>query len=164
MNNLDNMEDVELNNNSDKNIIESNILYYNNELQPEDINIDEILINLKMLSRINPNDKLFMEDNLIKIDSPTIGQGIYRWFQIDLLSHKTDIYIDYLFKKNERNETDNRICQNILVELTKAISGLEKLKITYNSDTFIQSKLDMIQEKFSVSKNNLSQKLQVSYT
>ena len=196
MNNSDNMEDVDLNenlnDNPEKHMLESKILYTNKDnlesnnkndinnsehknkkiLKPEQINIEEVLINLKMLSRINPNDKLYLDENLIKIDTPTIGQGIIRWFneysrektmeQIDYLSHQIDVYINYLLNKTKRTDNDNRICQNILVEITKAISGLEKLKITYSKDTFIQSKLDMIQEKFGVSKNNLSQNLQVS--
>lgn len=192
MNNSDNMEDVDLNDNPKKHMLESKMLYTNNEtgeddkkndinnsehknkriLKPEQINIEEVLINLKMLSRINPNDKLYLEDKLIKIDTPAIGQGIIRWFneysrektmeQIDYLSYQIDVYINYLLNKTKRTDNDNRICQNILVEITKAISGLEKLKITYSKDTFIQSKLDMIQEKFGVSKNNLSQNLQVS--
>ena len=42
-------------------------------------NIETILLNLKMLSQINANDKLYTEDGQIKIDTPTMMQGIYRW-------------------------------------------------------------------------------------
>jgi hypothetical protein len=146
---------------------------YNINKEPEtDINIEEIMLNLKMLSSINPNDKLYLEERLFKIDSPTIIQGFTRWFNdysrtktmenIDDLVGLTTIYIDTIFKKTHITQDDNRICQNILVELSNVIKGLQNLKLTYSNDTFIQSKLEIIQEKFNVCKNNLSNKLTVS--
>lgn len=137
-----------------------------------DINIEEIMLNLKMISSINQNDKLYLEERLFKIDRPTIIQGFTRWFHeysrirtmenIDDLVELTTIYVDSIFKKTERTQTDNRICQNILVEISNVIKGLQNLKITYSDDTFVQSKLELIQEKFNVCKNNLSSKLTVS--
>ena len=146
---------------------------YNINKEPEiDINIEEIMLNLKMISSINPNDKLYLEDRLFKIDSPTIIQGFTRWFNdysrtktmenIDDLVGLTTIYVDAIFKKIQRTSDDNRICQNILVEISNVIKGLQNLKITYSNDTFIQSKLEIIQDKFNVCKNNLSNKLTVS--
>ena len=130
------------------------------------------MLNLKMLSGINPNDKLYLEDCLFKIDSPTIIQCFTRWINdysrtktmehIDDLVGLTTIYIDTIFKKTNRTHDDNRICQNILVEISNVIKGLQNLKITYSNDTFIKSKLELIQEKFNVCKNNLSNKLKVS--
>jgi hypothetical protein len=143
-----------------------------NEDQDTDINIEEIMLNLKMISSITPNDKLYMEERLFKIDRPTIIQCVTRWFNdysriqtmenIDDLVGLTTIYVDTNFKKNNRTQDDNRICQNILVEISNVIKGLQNLKITYSKDTFIQSKLELIQEKFNVCKNNLSSKLTVS--
>jgi hypothetical protein len=137
-----------------------------------DINIEEIMLNLKMVSSINPNDKLYLEERLFKIDSPTIIQGFMRWFNdysriktmehIDDLVGLTTIYIDGIFKKTQITNDDNRICQNILVEISNVIKGLQNLKQTYSTDIFIQSKLEIIQEKFNVCKNNLSNKLKVS--
>ena len=146
---------------------------YNINKEPEiDINIEVIMLNLKMLSSINPNDKLYLEDRLFKIDSPKIIQGFTRWFNdysrtktmenIDDLVGLTTIYVDAIFKKTQRTPDDNRICQNILVEISNVIKGLQNLKITYSNDTFIQSKLEIIQDKFNVCKNNLSNKLTVS--
>jgi|TARA_B110001469_G_scaffold127772_1_gene150412 hypothetical protein len=143
-----------------------------NENSKIDINIEEILLNLKMISSINQNDKLYLEERLFKIDRPTIIQGFTRWFHdysriqtmdnIDDLVELTIIYVDAIFKKTDRTHTDNRICQNILVEISNVIKGLQNLKITYLNDTFVQSKLELIQEKFNVCKNNLSSKLTVS--
>ena len=66
-----------------------------------------------------------------------------------------------IFQKN-RTEDDNRNCQKILVEISKSLNGIQNLKITYKDDTFIQSRLDVINEKTHEIKNELSRQLQVS--
>ena len=135
-------------------------------------NIETILLNLKMLSQINANDKLYTEDGQIKIDTPTMMQGIYRWMNdfsrtktmddLDLLINKTGEYVTNNIGKKNRTEDDNRNCQKILVEISKSLNGIQNLKITYKDDTFIQSRLDVINEKTHEIKNELSRQLQVS--
>ena len=135
-------------------------------------NIETILLNLKMLSQINANDKLYTEDGQIKIDTPTMMQGIYRWMNdfsrtktmddLDLLINKTGEYVTNNIGKKNRTEDDNRNCQKILVEISKSLNGIQNLKITYKNDTFIQSRLDVINEKTHEIKNELSRQLQVS--
>lgn len=134
--------------------------------------LENILLNLKMISLIKADDKLYLEDGLLKIDTPTIMQGISRWINdysrlktmddIDLLINETNKYVDTNFNKQERSEEDNRECQQILVEVTKSVSGIQNLKITYRDDTFIQSKLDVINEKILEIKNKLSRRLNIS--
>lgn len=137
-----------------------------------DYTIDTILLNLKMLSQINPNDKLYTENGQIKIDTPTLMQGIYRWMNeysrertmddLDKLINETLKYVNTNIKKDSRTEEDNRNCQKILVEISKSLTGIQNLKITYKDDTYIQSKLDVINEKTLEIKNELSRQLQVS--
>lgn len=134
--------------------------------------IDNILLNLKMLSQIKANDKLFTDDGQIKIDTPTIMQGITRWMNdysrtktmddLDHLINKTLEYVNENIKKVERTEEDNRNCQKILVEVSKSLTGIQNLKITYNDDTFIQSRLDVINEKTHEIKNEISRLLQIN--
>ena len=134
--------------------------------------VDTILLNLKMLSQINPNDKLYTEDGQIKIDTPTLMQGIYRWMNeysrtktmedLDILINETLKYVKDNISKETRTEEDNRNCQKILVEVSKSLTGIQNLKITYKDDTYIQSKLDVINEKTLEIKNELSKQLQVS--
>mgnify|MGYP001289850798 CR=1 FL=1 len=133
--------------------------------------IETILLNLKMLAQIKANDKLYTEDGQIKIDTPTIMQGIYRWMNdfsrtktmddLDLLINKTYDFVNNNIKKETRTEEDNRNCQKILVEISKSLTGIQNLKITYTDDTFIQSRLDVINEKTLEIKNELSRQLQV---
>lgn len=134
--------------------------------------LENILLNLKMLALIKADDKLYLEDGLLKIDTPTIMQGISRWMNdysrlktmedIDLLINETNSYVDTNFEREKRCEEDNRDCQKILVEVSKSVTGIQNLKITYRDDTFIQSKLDVINEKILEIKNKLSRRLNVS--
>lgn len=134
--------------------------------------IDNILLNLKMLSQINPNDKLYTEEGQIKIDIPTIMQGIHRWMNdysrtktmddLDVLINNTCDFVKENISKQTRTEEDNRNCQKILVEISKSLTGIQNLKITYKDDTFIQSRLDVINEKTHEIKNELSRLLQIS--
>ena len=50
-----------------------------------------IVLNLKMLSLIKPGDKLYLENDLIKIDHPTLTQGLYRWLNDYSQNHITGL-------------------------------------------------------------------------
>ena len=133
--------------------------------------IDNILLNLKMLSQINPNDKLYTEEGQIKIDTPTVMQGIHRWMNdyprtktmddLDILINNTQLFVKENIGKENRTEEDNRHCQKIMVEISKSLTGIQNLKITYKDDTFIQSRLEVINEKTYEIKNELSRQLQI---
>ena len=48
-----------------------------------------------------------------------------------------------------------------VLEISKSLTGIQNLKITYKDDTFIQSRLDVINEKTHEIKNELSRQLQI---
>lgn len=133
--------------------------------------IDSILLNLKMLSLVKANDKLYMEEGKMKIDTPKLTQSFLRWINdysriktmedIENLINNTSNYVKINKSKSNRTEEDNRNCQKILVEISKSLLGIQNLKITYYEDTFIQSKLEVISEKISEIKNDLSRNLQI---
>jgi hypothetical protein len=140
-------------------------------LSSDTYTIDTLLLNLKMLSRVQTNDKLYLEDKLFKIDRPKMVQGFFRWINdysrtktmddIDILISLVQSYVKENKAKSRRNEEDNLNCQKILVELSKCGQGIQNLKITYNDDTFIQSKLEVINEKILEIKNDISRNLHI---
>ena len=42
--------------------------------------IDNCLLNLKIISKLEENDKLITNQDILKIDKPVIFQGIKRWY------------------------------------------------------------------------------------
>jgi hypothetical protein len=80
---------------------------------------------------------------------------------IGVLINETSRFVDNNFQKTDRSEEDNRDCQKILVEVSKSVTGIQNIKITYKDDTFIQSKLEVMNDKILEIKNKLSKSLHI---
>lgn len=133
---------------------------------------ENTILNLKMISQIKPYDKLYLENGLIKIDTPTLLQGVNRWYKeynrtttTDNLDNVVTSVIDItdnLLEKENVSSEENTLCQQILIEISNALKGLSNLKITYNSDTFITSKIDIIKEKLKARKDKIINSMKVT--
>lgn len=132
------------------------------------MNLNDILLNLKIISDIKEYDKISItDDNKIIIDSPYIGQCVIRRYNGDNREKSIEfieMLIDNIFKimdnliedqqnvvKNKGDYTSIHIESNllsqfhdILIQLQNTIDGLQNLKITYVKDVSIKSKLDLI--------------------
>lgn len=132
--------------------------------------LQNILINLNILSKIKPYDKIYINtDNLITIEYNSIFQGIYRFFYnnnreknltnlvifyqtvystIDDLLNSQYLNIDNVpqYIKNdidEYNKTLNNLTK-IKYYLELSVSGIHNLKKTYHGDIVTDSRLDII--------------------
>ena len=129
------------------------------------IKVENTVLNLKMMSHIKPFDKLYVDDGLLKIDTPTLLQGIYRWYKeysresttadLDIIIKSVIEITDNLLEKDNITSEENTLCQQILIEINNASKGLSNLKITYKDDTFMSSKLDIIKEKLKARKDKI---------
>jgi hypothetical protein len=132
--------------------------------------IQNILINLNILSKIKPYDKIYInKDNLITIEYNSIFQGIMRFFYnnsreknlTNLITFYQSVYciIDELLNSQYLNnenlhfyiEEDNdefikayNNLKKINHYLELSLGGINNLKKTYNSDIVTDSKLDII--------------------
>ncbi len=135
--------------------------------------LQNILINLNILSKIKPYDKIYINsDNLITIEYSSIFQGIYRFFYnnnreknlTNLVIFYQTVYstIDDLLNSQYLNisnpdtinnfiKTDNDDFNKAFSNLTKinhyldlSITGIHNLKKTYHGDIVTDSKLDII--------------------
>lgn len=114
-----------------------------------------LIINLKVIAAIQPNDKLNTSDNYLNIESNTIVPvSLKRWWRSD-----------------DRNESLNRIDQIITDALTKnspliesnikeSIVGLNNFKRTYSKCTQsiarINTIIEKITNKYDITNNSLS--------
>tara|TARA_B100001758_G_C18414538_1_gene618454 strand:- start:104 stop:475 length:372 start_codon:yes stop_codon:yes gene_type:complete len=106
------------------------------------MNENDIIINLKVISSIKPNNRLNTSDNYLNIETDTIiPHAIKRWL-----------------RKDDRNESINRIEQVIneglniqsqVVELNikNSITGLENFKKTYSKCVTTIARINTIIEK-----------------
>ena len=130
--------------------------------------IDKILVDLKVISNIPPNGKIYIENDTISVDHNTFISVIYRyWYQNNRI--KTIVYLKNLYKeiKNISDEImDNRIKQNsnkniyqkdyiifinyknnliyIKDGLIRSKFGLKNLVKTYHNDSIIVEELSNI--------------------
>lgn len=129
--------------------------------------VDNCLLNLKIISKLEENDKLITTNNLLKIDKPTILQGVHRWMgsesRTTTLDMLTKIYEDcfnitdnLLDKekelkemKKELEDSNSQIFQKFIIEFTNSLSGIDNLKKTYKNDVLVLSQLDMISNKLN---------------
>jgi hypothetical protein len=147
--------------------------------------IQNILINLNILSKIKPYDKIYInKDNLIMIEYNSLFQGIMRFFYnnsreknlTNLLTFYQSVYciIDELLNSQYLNsehiynyiEEDNDEFNKVVNNLNKinhylelSLSGLANLKKTYNSDIVTDSKLDIIINNTEIYIGKITKKL-----
>lgn len=131
------------------------------ELESE-LDINLLLISLKNLSELKVNEKIYFEDNILKIDQRYL-QSIKRSYynnnrentidSINLIINNTFNYINKLIENEKNSNSDNDSyfvksnCENISninFHLTNSCIGLRNLKLTYYNDINIQTKIDLI--------------------
>ena len=89
----------------------------------------QVLIQLAILSFLPIGTKMSISENILKLQQPTMLQGVMRWYQQD---NKDDLY--YLFHAIRRyykwyKDRDDQVFTKIL---SLAIKGIGKLTETYN--------------------------------
>ena len=129
--------------------------------------VDNCLLNLKIISKLEENDKLITTEKLLKIDKPTLLQGVHRWMgnesRTNTLEMLNQIYensfniTDSLLdkekesseNKKELEDSNSQIFQKFIIEFTNSLTGIDNLKKTYKNDILVLSQLDMISNKLN---------------
>jgi hypothetical protein len=126
-----------------------------------ELNLPELNLNLRIIARLQENDKLYVRDyKFLEIDN-SIFQTITRTIKNMMVDgyNREDI-IDYLlFLADQTISISNKLLHkdpslvhyeasisldDLVDNIKQSILGLEKLKITYHSNDAIQSRLDTI--------------------
>ena len=129
--------------------------------------VDYCLLNLKIISKLEENDKLITNEDILKIDKPVLFQGVKRWYSKEgretTMAKLNDIYNESfkitddilqnekIEKKEDSNldDSNSQILQKFIVEFTNSLNGIDNLKKTYKDDVPMKSQLDMIGNKLS---------------
>jgi hypothetical protein len=114
--------------------------------------IDSIITNLKIISIVQINEKLYISKGHLQIDRDYSLQGFKRWFHKDsrelILNFIKELIknINVLFSKIKTLEKDEQvwIISRILVEMDSIENGLNNLKTTYSYDPVTIVTLDNI--------------------
>ena len=127
--------------------------------------IEDILLNLKIMSQIKKGNRLLQNENkILEIESDDIIQPIRRWWsgrsrnitinQIKTIMQKTYTIIDSIFESiGTSNVLSSSNCTNLQrlnLELNNASKGIDNLKLTYVEDITVQSQLSIINEQLQL--------------
>ena len=122
------------------------------------LNYDDVILNLKILSKIKEKEKLIISNKLFNIDK-RYGQFIVRYLnddnRQDTLKHLNLILL-HAFKIIDDRKYNNEQKKSLVEDLKKGISGLSCLKFTYKDDEVLCSQLDLLISKIKdkIKENN----------
>jgi hypothetical protein len=155
-NNKDNKEDIKDN--------KENLEKDNTEKQKEiELSLQDISINLRLISKIEVGDKLYINDKYVSIDN-SYFPSVTRWFRGLNRNNNID-FINLILTKGykfndsillEKPHDYSQIIFGLTNDFKNSINGLLNLKQTYCSDKLIQSELDVIVE-------NIRNKIESNY-
>ena len=113
------------------------------------LNYDDVILNLKILSKIKEKEKLIISNKLFNIDKRYI-QGVCRFVtddnRQDMLKHLNLILLHSFKILDDKNTSEDKIL-SLKEDLKKSISGLSCLKFTYKDDEVLCSQLDLLIDK-----------------
>lgn len=159
------------------------------EMIPEDISIDQIIINLKIIALIKKHEKLSINEastSLIVDDQTNFfyAQAIKRWLNDDN-RQKTMEYIDNVVSKTfewmdkvydeYKNGVDDNVSDDIfeedkeslLLRLSKEIinasEGLKNLRVTYRHDSLVNSQIQLMLDKIRIKINKINELLKIKW-
>lgn len=158
------------------------------DLSIRDMSVDEMIVNLKIISRISKSDKLNTTDDVLKIDDNNwLIQGLQRWYNKNsrnetvaristIMRHVFDFIdkilvneINYTNTPNASNdaikllhEDNSELIQRFLINLNNSIKGLDNLKITYQDDESIVSQIDVMIENIKIKNDKMNKVLRIN--
>jgi hypothetical protein len=131
-----------------ENTIDNKEIEVNNN---NDLTLEDIYINLRVLSKLEIGNKLIKNNKHINIDSSYL-QFVYRWYNGTNRSNTIYFITHILLKAFEiseqlidlQTEESTQLLFRLNNELKNSINGLLNLKQTYSNDRLIQSEIDIM--------------------
>lgn len=142
----------------------------------DEIELKDIILDLKIISKIKPYNKLLIQDKKLLIDDTYFFTSIIRYYK-NQNREKTIEYVEEINKNLEfkinniilnKDTTENilkdhpsNILVNLSHDLTQAVNGLKNLIITYNNDNCLISKIEIIIYNFELKIRKISELLKI---
>ena len=110
--------------------------------------IDVILVNIRLISKIDVGDKIFTRNKYLDIDN-SIVQSFSRWYN-EINRHDNMENIIKIYKRafelydNLKKNKNTIILSRLVNDLKMSITGLLNYKQTYNTDKLFQSEIDVL--------------------
>lgn len=158
-----------------------NKLQNSENIKENDISLDSLILNLKIISKLKPGYKLSVKENNEQVNDVYIDtsylQYIYRIFSdnsrdnttkfLEILDKEITKKIEELVKKEDYTDTNmflnskENILLNLSHNLNLSLVGLNNLINTYANDEYTISKIEMIINNFELKIRKISNILKV---
>lgn len=125
----------------------------NLETKFPELSLDDIFVNLRLISKIEIGNKLVQADKHVNIDNSYL-QSITRWFR-GASRYNTIKFMSYVFTQafelnnkllEEKSEESIQTLLRLNSDFKNSLSGLINLKLTYADDKLIQSEIDVMMD------------------
>ncbi len=145
----------------------SNVPISNISTSNDTLTLDDIFVNLRVLSKLEIGNKLIKNNKYLNIDTSYL-QFFYRWYNGINRNNTIEFIIPILDKAFEisdqlielKSEESAQLLYRLNTELKNSVNGLLNLKQTYNFDKLIQSEIDVmidnIRTKLDISSKNFN--------
>lgn len=115
----------------------------------EHFQIEEVILNLKLIGKIKQNEKMIVINKILSIDN-RVAQPLRRWYTSDNRYNTIEFIGSIINKGFDLMQQTNDLVYNkeqIKKEILATIQGLENLSATYKIDILMISKIDILKEK-----------------
>ena len=137
--------------NKEAKILETKILNDNKLIQYSELSLDDIFINLTLISKIEIGNKLTHNKKYINIDTNYFS-FIVRWFKnidrnssINFINYVLNQAFIYNLELLNKSDIDSHLLLfRLTSDLKNCINGLGNLKQTYFHDKLVHSELDVM--------------------
>ena len=117
----------------------------------EDNEIEDVILNLKMIAKIKQNNKLLIINKTLHVDQRLL-QSVFRWYTADSRHDTIDFITGVINHALDNTQSITHPifdADKIKEELLSTIPGLENLSATYKLDNLIVSKIDILIDKIN---------------
>ena len=142
---------ISVTNTAETNVLENKLLTDTKLIQHSELSLDDIFINLTLISKIEIGNKLTHNKKYINIDNNYFS-FIVRWFKnidrnssigfINIVLNQAFIYNSELLQKSDVDS--HLLLFRLTTDLKNCINGLVNLKQTYFHDKLVHSELDVM--------------------
>lgn len=138
--------------------------------------LEDVLLNLKIMSQIKKGNRLLQnEQKILEIEADDVTQPIRRWWsgrnrnititQIKSIMSKSYNIIDEIFEStstsNILSSSNATNLQRLNIELNNASKGIDNLKLTYADDITVQSHLSIINEQLQLRLKQINESMKI---
>lgn len=120
-------------------------------IQEEETDIEDIILNLKIISKIKQHEKLLVVNKTLTVDH-RIGQPFWRWYTADNRTDTLQFITSVVNSALDYTQQTSHIVFDaaaLKTELMNVIPGLDNLSATYKLDNLIVAKIDILREKIN---------------